>query len=368
MRIAYGVASEGMGHATRSQSVIDRLIRHGHSVEIFSSDRAYDFFEKKGYRVHRVKGFHLIYEGNRLANAKSALAIVKNLPQGLLPAFRTVAHEFSRFRPHVVVSDFEFFTAFAGKAAGIPVITANNISIIDRTRVHVPVKGLASAKRAAIVSARLLTFNADWYVIPTFFYPPIKGTHVVLTDPTVRDTIATLKPTRGKHILVYQTTPTALRLLRMLKSVPEQFHIYGYGEKPKEGNLTFYPFSDAAFARQLAGAKAVITGGGFSLISEALYLRKPILSVPLADHYEQIMNGHYLRHLGYGDYAIEPTKEDVTRFLSRVGQYEKRLATATFNPSAFGTAIEKIATRIHKEPDPVKLIALRLLVGKIGKA
>lgn len=42
MRILYGVAGEGMGHATRSRVVIDHLTRH-HEVEVVVSGRAHDY-------------------------------------------------------------------------------------------------------------------------------------------------------------------------------------------------------------------------------------------------------------------------------------------------------------------------------------
>jgi UDP:flavonoid glycosyltransferase YjiC (YdhE family) len=41
MKILYGVPSEGMGHATRSKSVIQYLIAQQHEVCIVSSDRAF---------------------------------------------------------------------------------------------------------------------------------------------------------------------------------------------------------------------------------------------------------------------------------------------------------------------------------------
>jgi uncharacterized protein (TIGR00661 family) len=186
---------------------------------------------------------------------------------------------------------------------------------------------------------------------------------VLLADAPVRKGILKAKPTRGKHIIVYQTTPTALKLLRMLRNVPEEFYVYGFGERPREGNLAFFTFSDAGFIKHLASAKAVITGGGFSLMTESLYLRKPTMSVPLRDHYEQIMNGYYLRKCDYGDFAIEPTPQDVHRFLSRIDEYEATLRKADFDPQEFGATIEKLAKRVAVEPEEGKLRALCMLVG-----
>ena len=52
-------------------------------------------------------------------------------------------------------------------------------------------------------------------------------------------------------------------------------------EDQVEGRLTYRPFSEAGFIADLSSARAVIAGGGFTLLGEAVYLQKPILSVPV---------------------------------------------------------------------------------------
>ena len=47
----------------------------------------------------------------------------------------------------------------------------------------------------------------------------------------------------------------------------------------------------------------MIAGGGFTLMGEAVYLHKPMLSVPVRGQFEQVLNGRYLEKLGYGRYA-----------------------------------------------------------------
>ena len=44
----------------------------------------------------------------------------------------------------------------------------------------------------------------------------------------------------------------------------------------------------------------MVAGGGFSLLSEAVYLGKPVLAVPLRGQFEQMMNARYLDRKGYG--------------------------------------------------------------------
>jgi len=58
----------------------------------------------------------------------------------------------------------------------------------------------------------------------------------------------------------------------------------GFGTEGQEGNILFKKPGMAAFLRALAGAKAVIANARFSLVSEALYLGKPYLAMPVKNH------------------------------------------------------------------------------------
>ena len=43
-----------------------------------------------------------------------------------------------------------------------------------------------------------------------------------------------------------------------------------------------------------------MAGGGFTLMSEAVYLHKPLLSVPVVGQFEQVLNALYLQALNFG--------------------------------------------------------------------
>jgi UDP-N-acetylglucosamine:LPS N-acetylglucosamine transferase len=76
----------------------------------------------------------------------------------------------------------------------------------------------------------------------------------------------------------------------------------------------------------LRTARGVVAGGGFSLLSEAVYLHKPVLSVPLRGQFEQLLNARYLQRLGYGMYTPRVTRALLAAFLARLPEYEEALA------------------------------------------
>ena len=60
---------------------------------------------------------------------------------------------------------------------------------------------------------------------------------------------------------------------------------------------------------KIAGSTLVVIG-----ISEAIYLKKPVLSVPVRKQFEQIVNGSYLAKLGYGEVHKSLNKEIIEDF------------------------------------------------------
>ena len=124
--------------------------------------------------------------------------------------------------------------------------------------------------------------------------------------------------------------------------------VYGYGARRRDGNLRFFAFNEKTFFQHLASAKAVLTGGGFSLLSEALYLKKPILSVPIPNHYEQCYNARILQQRGFGKMVIYPTSDDILTFLHDLPRYEKNVRKYSFNGTEFAKAVEREAARAVK--------------------
>jgi uncharacterized protein (TIGR00661 family) len=97
-------------------------------------------------------------------------------------------------------------------------------------------------------------------------------------------------------------------------------------EEQVEGNLRYRPFSEAGFIDDLASARGVIAGGGFTLMGEAVYLRKPMLAVPLGGQFEQVLNARYLEREGFGMEAEVADAETVRRFVERIPACEGKLA------------------------------------------
>ena len=118
----------------------------------------------------------------------------------------------------------------------------------------------------------------------------------------------------------------SVKLVERLKSLKdEKFIVYGFNKNEVDENLTYKEFNEDVFYDDLASSKAVICNGGFTFITEAICLKKPIYSVPAIGNFEQTLNGFYVQKLGYGEYHEVMSAERVKEFLTRLPKYSERL-------------------------------------------
>lgn len=350
VRILYGVVGEGMGHAIRSKVVLDHLVSE-HEIHIVASQRAVDFLGKHFGEgsVQRVHGLHIVTEANRVRRGKTLWQNVRDGTEALPGQIKAYFDLLERFEPQAVISDFESWSYLFARAHRLPVFSIDNMQIIHRCELPEEVIGeYRSEFEVAKAFIRGKLPRADHYFIATFFRPPIRKDHTTLVPPILRPEIFAARASAGEHLLVYQTAEGNEPLVEALRQTGLECRIYGMrrsiSEEQREGQLRYMPFSEAGFIDDLASARAVITGGGFTLMSECVYLHKPTLSVPIGGHFEQILNSRYLEHEGYGRFATSLDASTVHAFLEVVPQCEQALAAVTQdgNRELFGVLDEHL--------------------------
>ena len=75
----------------------------------------------------------------------------------------------------------------------------------------------------------------------------------------------------------------------------------------------------------MAKSKGVICNAGMSTLSEAIYLKKPILCVPLKGQVEQELNAFYLEEKGFGLSAESINLKNIKEFMKNINFYRKNL-------------------------------------------
>lgn len=323
-RILYSVCGEGMGHAIRARVLLNHLTENN-EVHIFASDRAYDYLSAHFENVYEIGGFNTVYEDNTVRNKKTFIKGMKDLPGDLKNSLRLMYSVAKAVKPEIIISDFEFYSNLLSKILRLPLISLDNMHVLTQAELEVPRK-YRTDRLAAEGVVRSFIQLPTRYLITSYFYPPLKNPKKAkYFPPVLRDEIMNLKPYNGEHVMVYQTSDSNLKLLEILKDLDDEFVVYGFNRDEKDGNIEFKSFNEDDFFQDMANARAVISNGGFTLISEALYLGKPVLSVPVKKQFEQILNAIYMDRLGYGEFHEEVGMEDIERFLSRSDEYRKNI-------------------------------------------
>jgi uncharacterized protein (TIGR00661 family) len=333
VKILYGVTGEGLGHAMRSRVMLEHLVGAAeHEVEIIASGRAVDFLAKRFAGVNRIHGLHMIYDENRVKIGKTLWSNVLNgaagIPKNIAAYFDLIAE----FRPEVVISDFESWTYLYGKMHRLPVLSIDNMQIINRTTLP---EAILEGHRAEFEVTRAFVKSklpfCDEYFITTFFRPRLRKERTRLFPPILRPEILAADRRPGEHLLVYTTGEGNAGIAATLARTGLECRIYGMRRdltaEVVEGNLRYQPFGEATFIDDLASCRAVIAGGGFTLMGEAVYLHKPMLAVPVGRQFEQVLNARYLAHEGYGRAADDlDDPQTIYDFIAAIPACEAALA------------------------------------------
>ncbi|MCP4214775.1 MAG: UDP-glucuronosyltransferase [bacterium] len=333
MKILYGLPSEGMGHATRSKVIITHLLKN-HDVRIVTSDRAYAFMKQNfPGRVFKIRGFHLAYRDGSVSKSQTVASILKSGPADLMENFHKYREVHAGFQPDLVISDFESFSFFFAKFHRLPLISIDNMQVIDRCKLDIPIpKSEKENYRIAKNIIKLKVPNCNYYLITSFFDAPNAKKNTAIVPSILREEILKTEPSQKDHILVYQTSASSMKsIIQMLQQLSrDTFYVYGFNRNEVHGNVVLKEFSEPGFIEDLATSRGAIANGGFSLLSEAVYFNKPVCSIPIKNQFEQFVNAAYIEKSGYGRHfsefsadAVKAFMYDLDRFRDNVSAYKQ---------------------------------------------
>ena len=123
----------------------------------------------------------------------------------------------------------------------------------------------------------------------------------------LRPEIHQLRPEQGRHVLAYLRQLASTRALDALAECDQEVRVYGLGRREPDRNLRFFEIDEKRFLEDLASSDCYIGAAGNQTLGECLYLGKPVFAVPEAAHHEQLINSHFLRLAGAGDFVTLET-------------------------------------------------------------
>lgn len=333
----YGV---GLGHASRLISISEQLKKDNTAIKFSSFGEAVSYINNHGYECVSVPPIEFAWNNGGFSVKNS----ISNIPLWFTNFARQIAHEtrnISTFEPNVVVSDSRLSPIISSRILGIPsIVILNQIKLLLSPRIR--------EFRAAKVFEKLngeffgnIWSIAEKLLIPDLPPPYTIAEHNIWNLESVKKKMHYIGFTTSKWKDDEQATSNVIHSLNLDRRKPIIFmHISGPRETrlglisniidaskffrkeiqfiisegkpngsivPKKLSSTgwYYewcPVRDEIFAL----SDLVVIRAGHEAISHAIDHGKPVVSIPIQNHGEQLGNSEKVGRMKIG-ITLDPT-------------------------------------------------------------
>lgn len=347
------MSGEGRGHATRVRSLVERM-RHRHEITLFAPGEAYEFL-KSDYgdspevRLVEIPGLKFHYVGGRLHLLKTIYEGLKFKQVTLPRVVRGLVEEIQIHRPDVILTDFEPALPRAAEKAGRAYLSLTHQHFLlayDLSWLPWQLRFFAwfiSLSVPMHYSRQQVTMISSFF--PGELRPRWQRRGAIALGPMIRPEVRASalaagipveqtpdlrpapSPAGEPFFLSYLRKNSPPRILDEFEKSSLRIKVYGLGEQPPRGALSFHPIHPRHFVEDLVACSAVVSAAGNQLLGECMYLGKPVLALPETWHHEQLINAHFLRRMGCGEFVpLEHfTTDHLLRFRQAVEGYRTKI-------------------------------------------
>ena len=283
MKILYAIQGTGNGHISRALEIVPILKQKGETDVLISSSQ-WDLelpFEVK-YRFHGL-GFVFGKNGG-IDFTKTYLALDS---AKLLNEIKSIPIK----DYDLIISDFEPVSCWAAKINNKVCIGLSNQAATLHPLAPKP-KGSDPFGKAVLNHYSPVTHSYGFH---------FKAFDNTVSTPIIRKEIRQAVISNRGHITVYLPAYDDKRIIDKLKHFTNiEFHVFSKHIKKeyKKSNFNVSPLTSKAFIESLTSCNGVITNSGFGTTSEALFLGKKLLVIPMKNQYEQHCNAAVLKSMG----------------------------------------------------------------------
>jgi len=283
MKILYAIQGTGNGHVTRAREVVPILLRKG-DVDVLISGSQFDLklpFEVK----YEFKGLGFVFGKGGGVDIWNTYMKMNSLR--LLKEIRS----FPVAKYDLIISDFEPVSCWAAVLAKKATVGLSN----QVATLH----PLAPRPKKTDFLGRTVL---EHYAPTTFNY----GFHFKELDknvftPIIRSEVREQKISDKGHFTVYLPSYDDDRIVKHLKKFKHaEWQVFSKHNKKKYNhkNISIQPLNNKLFLESMASSSGVFCNAGFGTASEALFLKKKLLVIPMKTQYEQQCNAAMLKSMG----------------------------------------------------------------------
>ena len=283
MKILYAVQATGNGHISRAMQLLPYLERHG-TVDFFmSGDNA--SLALNGNVKYRSKGLSLYY--TQCGGLNYWQIFKKNKWTRAMKEARDLPVN----KYDLVINDFDYITAESCRIHKKNSLHLGHQASFISEQTPRPDKISSVGEfiyKHYCNTSHFLGFHFESY--DSFILPPVVKKEITEAEVSDLGHITVYLPSYQRNCLESQ--------FLMLKNQLFHWFLPCIKQPYREENIIYYPIDSTFFNQSLVTCHGLITGGGFEISSEAMFLGKKLMCIPIRDHYEQKCNAAALQKLG----------------------------------------------------------------------
>ena len=319
MKILFGVQTEGNGHIT--QCIATKQYLQSQGIEVTT---AFAAKKKRGlpkyftdeFNVIDYNGFDFVFDNvGRVVIWKTIVKNTFELPR-LIVSFIKICVIIQKEKPDAI---FNYYEPLVGLTAlffkNIKYVSFGHQYAMDSV-IYPRINGYIVQKLFLSIINKITSIRAK---IVALSYYEFNDATMIVSPPILRDESYNVSDKKEDFVLVYLMNEDMLpQLISQAKKYPD-INIQCFTKLTKQydelPNLKLFNLDGKLFQEKMKVCKAVVCSGGFETSAEAIYQNKPLLMIPMPNHYEQHANCNdaYLN-----SYAIYSESID----LSKIPKYQ----------------------------------------------
>jgi UDP-N-acetylglucosamine--N-acetylmuramyl-(pentapeptide) pyrophosphoryl-undecaprenol N-acetylglucosamine transferase len=327
----YGV---GLGHASRLLVLANRLKEFGCESRFSSFGEAKSYLNIHGYECNLIPPVEFLWGKEGDFSVKNNITKIPRWITNVPIQINKEIKYLKRFNPNIIISDSRISSVIAGKMLNIPtILLINQIKLLltPALRKFQIVKFFETCFGEAMgglwnVSDRILipdlpppytiaeeTINSVRSTKPKLNYIGFIAPKKIISSAKVNSVADSLQIDKNKLLIFVHISgpketrkPIILKIIEACQNITSIQFIISEGKANGENiprkisrNIWYYewcPCRDEIFYL----SNLLIIRGGHTAISQAIQFGKPIISIPIENHGEQLSNSNKIEKLGIG--------------------------------------------------------------------
>ncbi|MGC9944107.1 MAG: glycosyltransferase family protein [Verrucomicrobiota bacterium] len=305
MKICFTIQGEGRGHFTQALAMREMLGRRGH--EVVAAIAGTNGKRPLPDYVHNAFGVPLqtMFSPGFQFKAGRGISVAGSVGEafGRLPEFRQslrlLDETITKTKPDLIINFLEAATGVGKflRRIKVPVLVLGHQFMLGHPAFvrssHARTQQLGFRNFVNLVGSRSAKLALSFY--PAEDQPRRK---LFVCPPILRRQLFELKNVhRGDYVLVYLLNHGYAGDIEHWCAENPTVPVHCFYDKPgapeeekKSAGLTFHKLHGEKFLQFMASCRAVVCTAGFESVSEAAYLGKPVLMIPVQNHIEQFLN------------------------------------------------------------------------------